>query len=84
MIVSYRMDHFLHFEHLEGCATHARDGLPCGYFGATFAQIYGKLKVPFYNHSPHQDRNGKSIEPGEDQGRTPQRVQGKTIMYVCL
>lgn len=64
-VISYRFDRFIHFDHLSGCATHTTNGLPSGYFGTSMAQIYGKYKVPFYNHLPHQDRNGKSIEPAQ-------------------
>lgn len=64
ILISYRFDKFLHFDHLAGCATYTKDGLTSGYFGASMAQVYGKFKVPFYNHSPHQDRNGKSVQPG--------------------
>lgn len=61
----YRIDSFIHFRHLGGCATKTRNGLPCGPFGATYAQVYGKYKVPFYNYHNSQDRHGKSVEPSQ-------------------
>lgn len=60
-----RLDQFLHFQHLAGCGTYTANGLPCGDFGATFAQVYSKVKVPFYNYNASQDCHGKTVSPSQ-------------------
>lgn len=50
MTTAYRTDAFLHFDSLACCAVHVKDRIPEGEFDAIYAQVYSKIKVPFYNY----------------------------------
>lgn len=52
----------MHFDTLAGCASHVKGGNPMGKFGARYAQVYGKIKVPFYNYQSKR-RSGICITP---------------------